>query len=71
MSGASLGYASSVGREYHDRNPAILPLGGTAQGFLPGFTSHWNGHNLQYFWVLTWGPLYQGSWWNRSMKSTQ
>ena len=30
---------SSVGREYHDRNPAALPLVGTVQGFLPGFTS--------------------------------
>ncbi len=31
--------ASSVGREYHDRNPAMLPLVQTVQGFLPGFTS--------------------------------
>ena len=26
-------------REYHDRNPAALPLVGTVEGFLPGFTS--------------------------------
>jgi hypothetical protein len=30
---------SSVGREYHDRNPVALTLVGTVQGFLPGFTS--------------------------------
>ena len=36
----------SVRREYvasaskHDRNPATLPLVGTVQGFLPGFTRH-------------------------------
>ena len=30
--------ASSVRREYHDRNPAALSLVGTVQGFLPGFT---------------------------------
>ena len=29
---------SAIWRKSHGRNPAILPLGGSVQGFLPGFT---------------------------------